>query len=230
MDRYERNARIIGGLFILATVLAIAGGSLLLPLDEPEYLVEVASAENQMVLGAVFELLMAASVVGIAVMFFPILKRQDESLGLGYVGARIIEAVFLAAAATSSLVVLTLGMQFGNEARDVGDLMLTVREWTYLLGSLVFLGLGGLLLYTLLYRSRVVPRWLSIWGLIGAVVILATGLTETFGVEFSGVVQGVLAAPIAIQEMVLAVWLIVKGFDTSAYVDRLAGTGVLTEV
>ncbi|MGD2044107.1 MAG: DUF4386 domain-containing protein [Acidimicrobiia bacterium] len=230
MHTYKRNARIAGGLFILATVLAIVGGSLLLPLDEPAYLTGAASAESQIVLGALLEIVMAVSVVGIAVMLFPVLRRQDEGLGLGYVGARVLEAVLLGAAAISSLVILTLGVEFGGEAQGLGDLMLTVRDWTYLLGSLVFLGLGGLVLYTLLYQSRVVPAWLSVWGLLAAVLIMARGLLEAFGVELSGVVQGVLAAPIAIQEMVLAVWLIVKGFDMSAFMDRTAEKKVLTSV
>jgi hypothetical protein len=108
--------------------------------------------------------------------------------------------------------------------------MLVVRDWTYLLGSLVFLGVGGLVLYTLLYRSRLVPVWLSAWGLIAAALILGRGLIESFGVELSGVVQGILAAPIAIQEMVLAVWLIVKGFDMSRLVDRPADERILTGV
>jgi hypothetical protein len=230
MDIYQRNARIIGGLFILATVLAIVGGSLLVPLDETDYLTAAATAQNQIVLGAFLELLMAVSVVGIAVMFFPVLKRQDEGLGLGYVGARILEAGLLAAAAISSLVILTLGTELGGQAQGLGDLMLTVRDWTYQLGSLVFLGLGGLILYALLYRSRLVPRWLSIWGLIAAGLILVRGSIEAFGVDLSGVVQGVLAAPIALQEMVMALWLIVRGFDMSAFVDRPTEKKVLARV
>ena len=230
MGTYKRNARIIGGLFILATVLAIVGGSLLLPLDEPGYLVEAANAESQIVLGALLEIAMAVSVVGIAAMFFPVLRRQDEGLGLGYLGARILEAVLLGTAAICSLVILTLGMEFGSEAGGLGDLMLAVREWTYLLGSLAFLGLGGLVLYTLLYQSRLVPRWLSIWGLLAAALILARGLLEAFGIGLSGMAQGVLAAPIAIQEMVLAGWLIVKGFDTSFFAHRSVREEVLTNV
>lgn len=227
---YKRNARTIGGLFILATVLAIVGGALLLPLDEPGYLTEAANAQSQIVIGSLLEIAMALSVVGIAVMFFPVLKEQDEGLGLGYVGSRVLEAVLLGAAAISSLVILTLGMEFGGEAGAMGDLMLVVRDWTYLLGSLVFLGIGGLILYPLLYRSRLVPRWLSLWGLIAAGLILARGLIEAFGVELSGVVQGVLAAPIALQEMVLALWLIVKGFDLSGRVDHPAEEKTLTAV
>lgn len=230
METYKRNARIIGGLFVLATVLAIVGGSLLLPLDEAGYLVEAADAESQIVLGALLEIAMAVSVVGIAAMFFPVLRRQDEGLGLGYLGARILEAVLLGTAAISSLVILTLGMEFGSEAAALGDLMLAVREWTYLLGSLAFLGLGGLVLYSLLYRSRLVPRWLSMWGLLAAALILARGLLEAFGIELSGVAQGVLAAPIAVQEMVLAGWLIIKGFDTSHFAHRPTRDEVLIGV
>lgn len=230
MGTYKRNARAIGGLFILATVLAIVGGSLLLPIDEPGYLTEAANTESRIVLGALLEIAMAGSVVGIAVMFFPVLKRQDEGLGLGYVGARILEAVLLGAAAVSSLVIVTLGLEIGGGAQGLGDLMLIVRDWTYLLGSLTFLGLGGLILYTLLYRSRLVPRWLSVWGLLAAALILVRGLLEMFGIELSGVVQGVLAAPIGIQEMVLAVWLIVKGFDTSALADGHSEQRILAEV
>lgn len=230
MHTYRTNARIIGGLFILATVLAIVGGSLLLPLDEPGYLVEAANGESQIVLGALLEILMAVSVVGIAVMFYPVLKRQDEGLGLGYIGARILEAVLLVTAAIASLVILTLGLDFGAEALALGDLMQVVRDWTYMLGSLAFLGVGGLVLYTLLYRSRLVPRWLSMWGLLAAVLILARGLFEAFGMDLSGVVQGVMAAPIAIQEMVLAIWLIVKGFDMSAFADRRSREMELTTV
>ncbi len=230
MQDLKRTARIVGGLFIIATVLAIVGGSLLLPLDESAYLTEAAAAEGQMVLGALLELAMAISVVGIAVMFFPVLKTQDEGLGLGYVGLRILEAALLGAAATSSLVILTLGLDYGSGAQGLGDLMLVVRDWTYMLGSLVFLGVGGLVLYTLLYRSRLVPVWLSLWGLIAAALILGRGLVESFGVELTGVTQGVLAAPIAIQEMVLALWLIVKGFNLSRFDDRPAEEPVLTGV
>jgi hypothetical protein len=230
MQDHKRTARIVGGLFIIATVLAIVGGSLLLPLDESAYLTEAAAAEGQMVLGALLELAMAISVVGIAVMFFPVLKTQDEGLGLGYVGARILEAALLGAAAISSLVILTLGLDYGSGAQGLGDLMLVVRDWTYMLGSLVFLGVGGLVLYTLLYRSRLVPVWLSLWGLIAAALILGRGLVESFGVELTGVTQGVLAAPIAIQEMVLALWLIVKGFNSSRLDVRPAEEPALTGV
>lgn len=230
MYAYKRDARIVGVLYILATVLAIVGGSLLVPLEEPGYLAEAADTQNRVVLGALLEIGLVVSVVGIAVMFFPVLKRKDEGLALGYVGARTLEAVFLGIAAVSSLVIMTLALDFGAGAQSSVDLSLTVREWTYMAGGMVFLGIGGLILYPLLYQARLVPRWLSLWGLIGVVLILGRAVLETFGLELSGVVQGVMAAPIAIQEMVLAIWLIVRGFDMSVLAGRPDKEKVLSGV
>lgn len=230
MYAYKRDARIVGVLYILATVLAIVGGSLLVPLEEPGYLAEAADTQNRIVLGALLEIGLVVSVVGIAVMFFPVLKRKDEGLALGYVGARTLEAVFLGIAAVSSLVIMTLALDFGAGAQSSVDLSLTVREWTYMAGGMVFFGLGGLILYPLLYQARLVPRWLSLWGLIGVVLILGRAVLETFGLELSGVVQGVMAAPIAIQEMVLAIWLIVRGFDMSVLAGRPDKEKVLSGV
>lgn len=212
-------ARIVGVLFIVASVAAIVGGSLLLPLDEPDYLVETAASQGQIVSGVLIELILVLSVVAIAVMFYPVLKRQNEGLALGYVGARTLEGVLLLAASVTSLFVLSLSQDYGAAAttgvEPLGDTLLAMRDWTYLLGSLVVFGVTALLLNSLLYRSRFVPVWLSIWGLLGGALILAEGLIQVYGTELSGVTQGVFAAPIAIQEMVLAVWLIIKGFDTS---------------
>jgi hypothetical protein len=207
-------ARLIGVLFIVASVAAIAGGMLILPVEEAETLAEVAAGDAGIVSGVLLEAVMVLAVVGIAALFFTVFRRREPGLAMVYVGARIIEGVLLLAAAVSALVVLALARGNGDPT-DVG-LLLAVREQTYLLGSLVALGLGALVLYGLLLRTRMVPRWLPVWGLIGAVLILGRGLVEVYGVDLSAAVQGVLAAPIAINEMVLAVWLIVKGLDTPA--------------
>jgi hypothetical protein len=213
------TSRIVGVLFIVASATAIAGGALLLPIDEPDFLTEVAARETQIVTGVVLELMLVAAVVAIAVLMYPILRRQDEAGALGYVGARTLEGGLLLAAAVSGLIVLSLSQEYvasGLEGvQALGDAILAVREWTYLLGSMVALGVGALILNGLLLRSRLVPAWMSVWGLAGGGLILVRGLVEAYGVEVSGVAQGLLAAPIALQEMVLAVWLIVRGFDTS---------------
>lgn len=214
----KTTARIVGALFIIATATAIVGGSLLLPLEEPDYLVAVAADEGQVVTGVLLELILVMSVFGIAVLLFPVLKRRNEGLALSYVGARVLEGVLLLAATVSALLILALSQDYGTSGvagvEPLGDLLLAARDWTYLLGSVVVFGTTALILYSLLYQSRLVPVWLSLWGLAGGALILVRGLIEMYGAELSGVVQGVFAAPIAVQEMVLAVWLIVKGFST----------------
>jgi hypothetical protein len=227
----KTTARIVGVLFIVASAAAIVGGSLLLPLDESNYLTETAASQGQIVSGVLIELILVMSVVAIAVLFYPVLRRQNEGLALGYVGARTLEGALLLAASVTGLVVLSLSQDYGAGAtagvQPLGDTLLAVRDWTYLLGSLVLLGASTLILNSLLYRSRFVPIWLSLWGLLGGALVLAAGLLQMYGTELSGVAQGVFAAPIAIQEMVLAVWLIIKGFDTShVVVGRLQTPGV----
>lgn len=216
MFTYKTIARIVGLLFIVASVTAIAGGSLLLPLDEADYLAAVAAAEGQVVSGVLLELILVLSVIGIAVMLYPVLRRQNDGLALGYVGARTVEAVLLLAAAVTGLLVLSVGTDFTAAdagVQPLGDTLLATRDWTYLIGSLVMLGVSALILNSMLYTSRLVPVWLSAWGLVGGLLIAARGLVEMYGIDFTGVWQGVFAAPIALQEMVLAVWLIVKGFN-----------------
>ena len=185
-------------------------------------LAEVAVAEGQVVFGAVLEMVLAVSVVGIAVLLFPVLKKRNEGMALGYVGMRIFEGVLILAATTSALVVLTLGQDHG-QAANVGllvDLLLAFRDWTYLVGTLVMFSLSALILNILLYQSSLVPTWLSVWGLVGGVLLLVRALLEMFGRELSGVVQGVLAGPIGLNEMVLAVWLIVRGFNADVLESR----------
>jgi hypothetical protein len=211
------RARVLGVLFIVASAAAILGGTLVLPAEDAGTLASIAADQASIVSGVLLELLMVMAVVGIAALFLPVLRRTDEGLAVGYVGARILEGVLLLAATASALVVAALGQADGAVMVEV-DLLRAVRESTYLLGSLVALGAGALVLYSLLWRSRVVPPWLSGWGLAGAVLVLARGVVEVYGVELSGAVQGALAAPIGLNEMVLAVWLIVKGFDTRVLV------------
>lgn len=218
MISYKTIARIVGVFFIVASAAAIAGGSLLLPLSEPDYLAATAASEGQVVSGVLLELILVMSVIAIAAMLYPVLRRQNDGLALGYVGARALEGVLLLAAAISGLLVLSVGREYGAAAaagvQPLGASLLATRDWTYLIGSLVVFGVSALILNSLLYTSRLVPTWISIWGLLGAALIALRGLMEMYGIDLSGLMQGAFAGPIAIQEMVLALWLIVKGFDT----------------
>jgi hypothetical protein len=223
MNTNKTTARIVGVLFIIATVTAILGLALLgSTLDPPDYLVNVSENENQVIIAVIFELILAVSVIGIGFLMFPILKEHIEGLALAYFGIRLTEAIFIMVASISLLSLLTLSQEYVGGALDAsyyepsGTLLLALRDWAFVFGTMIFLGLGGLPLYYLLYRSKLIPRWLSAWGLIGATLILITGFLGLFGLSPESSTTTLLAAPIAVQEMVFAVWLIVKGFNSSA--------------
>jgi hypothetical protein len=218
MDSDRKTATIVGLLFIIATVTALVtivflGDSL----DPAAYLTRVAENETNMILAVIFWLILAISVTGIGVMVYPVIKKYHEGIALGYVGFRLIESICIIIASISVLSLLTISKEYVGGTVDVlyyqpvGVLLLALQEWSFEIGTLIFLGFGGLFLYYPLYKMRLVPWILSIWGLIGAVCVLVYGVLSVFGLGDSMAVN-VLAAPIAVQEMVFAVWLIVKGF------------------
>ena len=176
-----------------------------------------------MVLTALLEFVWAATAAGIAIGLYPVLRRYNRALALGSVAGRVVEGVFVLVGTISLLALLTMSQDYvaagspdSSSWLASRDLLLALREWTH--GFIAFLpfALGALMYYYLLYKSRLVPRWLSGWGLVGAGMLLAAttyaGFTQEFG--FSSV-NTVLNIPIGVQEMVLAVWLLAKGFNPS---------------
>jgi hypothetical protein len=158
-------------------------------------------------------------------MLFPIFKKHNEALALGYVGSRIIESVTLIVGHISLLSLLTLSQEYVKAAapdatnfQTLGTLLLAVIDWTHLLGVEIVFSLTALILNYLLYQSKLIPRFISVWGLIGAILLLVSGFLVMFGLSLSptSAISMLLSLPIALQEMVFAVWLIVKGFNLSA--------------
>jgi hypothetical protein len=222
MDSYRKTAIIVGVLFITATVTAMLtivflGSTLETPLN----FTNVSSNEFQVIMSVMFWLILAVSVTGIGVMMYPILKKYHEGLALGYVGFRLIESICIIIASVTLLSLLTLSQEYTAGTLDVtnyqpiGSLLLALQVWSFEIGTLIFLGLGGLFLYYPLYELKLVPRVLSIWGLIGAAFVLLYGVLGLFGLTADSLILNLLALPIAVQEMVFAVWLIVKGFNSS---------------
>ena len=164
------TARFVGVLFIVATVTSIIGGSLLLPLDDRNYLIEVAAHENQIILGVLLELILALSVIGIAALLLPVLRPHGEGMAVGYVAVRTVEATFILIASTTALLVLALGQDWGSAGgagvEPVGSALLSAREWALFVGTLIVFGVSAVILNALLYRSRLVPVWLSLWGIV----------------------------------------------------------------
>jgi len=225
MNTYRKTARIVGILFIIATVAGFLSVAFLGPvLADSDYLISFSASKNQVVMGALLDLIGAAAFVIISIVIFPVLKKHSEGLALGYIVARSFEAVPFIIGNISLLSLITVSqayIQAGAEATSsflpIGTGLLATYDWTQLLGPRVLASLAALPFYYVLYQSKILPRWISVWGLIGAPLYFASGLLPMFDLldPFSPI--GVLLfLPAALLEMVLAVWLIVKGFNSTA--------------
>jgi hypothetical protein len=218
-DYYRKTAIIVGALFIIATAITIVGivsmGSSLE--DDPVDLLKVADNENGIIIAGICWIILAIAVAGIGFFMHPILKKYHEGLSLGYVSLRLIETVLILVSVISLQSLLTLSQEFVAGDLNATDyepsviLLMALFNWSFIIGTMIFLGLGGLVLNYMLFKLKLVPVWLSIWGLIGGACVLLYGLISLFGSD-----PAILAAPIAIQEMVFAVWLIAKGFNSPA--------------
>ena len=214
-QRRRRAAITVGTLFIIgdiAGVLSVVVTRGLL--DGPDALTKIAANQSHLALGALFVLIMGLALAMIPVVMYPIFKKYNEVLALGTVVFRgALETVAYMGSAGIWLLLLELSREHAAVASAgaphvqtlTGLLVATQGSVATWLTSIAF-SLGSLMFYYLFYRSRLVPRWLSVWGLVGAALYLAVPLLDMFGHGF-----GVLMAPLAVAEIVLAVWLIVKG-------------------
>jgi len=224
MNTNKKIATIVGVLFMISTIAGILSMFVFLGpiLADPDYLGNVSANKNQAVIGMLLDLICAGAFVGLAVVIFPILKKHNESIALGYVVARTLEAVPFVIGAISLLSLITLSQEYVQAAaldasfQTLGNSLLAVRSWTDLLGARVFASIAALPFYYLLYQTKLLPRWISVWGFVGAPMYLASGLLPMFGLDPLSPIIIVLGIPAAVLEMVLAVWLIVKGFNSSA--------------
>lgn len=230
MNTGKTAARIVGVLFITGTVAGILSAVVSGPiLDTPDYLAQIAANENQFLLGALLVLTMGLSLALIPAVIYPVLKQHHATLAMGYVVFRgAIEATMYLALVISWLLLLVLAREAAGAAAPdglilaaVGALLKEGNVETNQILKLVF-SLGSLMLNYALFRSRLVPRWLSGWGLIAVVLHFLEGLFMLFGV-LPAAAEAIMFLPIALQEMVFAVWLIVKGFNATALETRQVG-------
>jgi hypothetical protein len=210
----------------------VLGRSLSQPiLDAPDYLIKVSADGNQVIIGGLLSLLAGFACAGIAIGLYPVLKKHHEALALGSVGLRVIEGMLYVVGVVGLLSILTLGQEYVKAGASnpslfqaSGTSLLAVRDWAGKLSIIVFT-LGASMYYYVLYQSKLVPRWLSGWGFLGVALSLAAVLLAISGqITYFSTVFILLQLPIGVQEMVLAVWLIVKGFDPSAIASGSAKT------
>ena len=215
-------ARVFGVLYLITFFTGIPAYFFYVPvLEDPRYIVG-AGADTSVALGALLELILIIANIGTAVVLYPILKRQNEILILGYVTARVMECVFIAVGIISLLTVVSLrqGAAAGADAASlvaVGESLVALHEWTRQLGPGFMVGVGnGLILGYLMYTSRLVPRGMAVLGLIGGPLIIVHGVAVLLGVIEADSVWQVGVIPEFLWELLLGIWPIVRGFNPSA--------------
>jgi hypothetical protein len=227
MNTNKKTAKIVGALFLTAMVASLLGGGLVESvLSSPDTLMAVSENASLVIFGTLLELLNAIAVIGIAVLLFSYLRQHSLNMALGYLALRIVEAVFCSIIVIGPLSLVALSQQYtptqAAALSAAGSLAMAGRASVSGVLIPVFFGIGALLFYTSAYQSRLLPRLLAAWGLIGAVLILANCLLQMLNPELSTGVQMIFALPIISNEIFLGIWLMLKGFNTQALETGLA--------
>lgn len=231
----RKTAVIVGVLFIIGTVSGILSGVVTAPIMAGStYPLNISASETQWIVGTFLVLLMGFSLAMVPVMLYPIFNKHNEVLAFGAVVFRgVLEAVLYIVTVTSMLLLLTVSGIYGKTGAAaasnlpaLGSIFIAAGDWIALILGIVF-SIGALMIYALFYQTRLVPRWLSGWGFIGGVLYILPNIVNMFGSHIAPSLDagiGLLMAPLALQEMVFAVWMIVKGFNPSAISSGAAQT------
>jgi hypothetical protein len=234
----RKSAIWVGVLWIMATVFPASSIVAWSALDDGEgILANAATDKSQLITWALLNLAGAVAAAGVAFMFYPILNRAADTsvkkgLALWYVGTRITEGGMYLVAVLATWAFLPLSREFAaagapdaSHFQTSGIVLQTTQDLALALAQSVF-AIGAVMLYYLLFQSRLVPRWLSLWGLVASPLFLIASLSLLWTGDPNSSLANILFVPLGVQEMVLAVWLIVKGFDA----DALASESAMAEV
>ena len=215
MSPQRKTAFAAGALYLLSFV-SIPTLFLYNPLRASNYVLGHGS-NTGIIVGAILEVIVAIAGMGTAVALFPVVKRQNEGVALGFVGSRTLEGAGILAGVACVLSLVTLQQSaVGTSGLATGHALITMYDRIFLLSQSFFPALNALLIGSLLYQSRLVPRWLPLLGFVGATLLVAGDLAVLFGLTGQHGAVGVVAFPIAIWEFSLGVYLVVKGFKPSA--------------
>ena len=221
MHPTRKIAVMTGVVFIIATVAVLLAGALVPDPTGANYLASLSANANRVAAGALLYLIGHFASAGIAVVMYPVLKKWNAGLALGSVVFRTIETVFYMVGLVALMSLLTLGQQFTTAAaadrtslQAIGNLLVSIRDYAALLAVFAFC-LGAFMYYYLLFQSRLIPRWLSGFGIVAIILMMVACVLALFsGNRITSYIP--LAAPIFVQEIVLGGWLIVKGFNPAA--------------
>ncbi|GAA2315382.1 hypothetical protein GCM10010149_78970 [Nonomuraea roseoviolacea subsp. roseoviolacea] len=218
----RKLATAAGVCYLVTHVTSIGGLILYGPVLHNADYIAGRGADTGVLLGALFEVVLAIAIVGTAFTLFPVARRHSEGLAVGYVGLRTLEAAVITVGIVSLLAVVTL-RQHPPQGADPASLLTTgralvaVHDWTFLLGPNFVCGANTVVMAYLMYRSQLVPRFIAVLGLVGGPLIFVSAIAELFGLyqQTSGV-GALTAIPVFAWELTLAIWLITRGFKPSA--------------
>jgi len=219
MKTDRKIATLVGSAYLFSNITFILGTIVMVEaiLGSPNYLSLISASRAQVVLGVLLSFANGLAYVGIAVLLFPILKLRFESLALAYVGFRMVEFITQILADVSPLALLSLAGDPGHASavQEMGELLLAERFWAFQMLNLIF-SLSAMLLYAMLLRSRLIPGFISIWGLIAAALVLSNTVLGWFSPDLGKALGMITGLPMLLNEVFLGIWLIVRGFNPSA--------------
>jgi len=223
----RKNAAVVGVLFILGTVPALLSLPLMVnTVNAPDHLTAISTNAGQMILFTAIKFIMGIACAGIGLALYPILKKYNEGLAIGSTGFRVIEGMTSVVGALLYVVLLALSQEYVKAGAPAASYFQTADVvinagigWFRDVAMLLTFGIGALMYYIVFYQYRLVPRWLSVWGLVGITLTSISCMLVVFHlIPPAGTIQVILSLPIMVQEMVLAVWLIAKGVNSSVIV------------
>jgi hypothetical protein len=218
-----RKTALVAGIFYLITFISIPTLALYGPVKNHRDWILGSGGHTAVLVGGFLEVIVALAGIGTAVTLYPVVKRQNEGVALGFAAARVLEAVMIFTGVVSLLSLVTLRQDLGGATgANTAALVTTsashvaVYNWTFLLSQSLMPGINALLLGSLLYRSRLVPRIIPVIGLIGAPLLIAAVIATLLSGSVPPPSAATLAAlPVAAWELSLGIWLVVKGFKPS---------------
>jgi hypothetical protein len=229
----KKTAAVVGVLFLLGTVPALLSLPLMTnTVNAPDRLTAIATHEGQMIVFTAIKFIMGIACAGIGLALYPILRKYHEGLAIGAAGFRVIEGMTSVVGALLYVILLALSQEFvkagapASSYFQTADIVLNAGiGWLKDAAMLLSFGIGALMYYVVFYQYRLIPRWLSVWGLVAIILTIISALLVMFRLlPPFGAIQVILNLPILPQELVLAGWLIVKGFNPSAVASGAAKT------
>ena len=213
----KQIVRIAGILIILGIIMGIL--SIVPSVESDDFLKEASINKNQVFTGAVFQFFLVPIYIGFSLLLYPLLKQYSKSLSIGFVGFRFMAATFQLIGIILLPVFVLLSQEYSSTSpsdiaiyESTGDILRLFRDLTNHLGVILATGLGNLLFYVILYKEKLIPKWLSIWGFLGNIAIMLASFFIIF--QLIGVISteyGLMSIPLVVQEIVLAIWLLTKG-------------------